>query len=89
MKKNPNQDLKEIMSYPAGRRFIAEMLESSQVFGGSFALDPCQHAFNAGRKAFAVSLLARLQIELPEDYLVMERERLTRKPDPAVDNEDD
>lgn len=68
-------DLKEVMNMPEGRRFIWRILGESGVFRPSFVAGSTDiTAFNEGSRNFGLALLTEIMAELPESFLIMQRE---------------
>lgn len=71
-------DFKWIVSNKRGRRYVYRLLELAGVFRTSFTPDPCTTAFNEGRRAYGVQVLADLVEHAPESYSLMLSEHHAR-----------
>lgn len=70
-----DDDLKDVMREPYGRRFIWQLLESAQVFQTAFSGEQTHFtAFSEGKKYQGTLLFAQLQEVCPELYLRMIKE---------------
>lgn len=68
-------DLKVVMSSPEGRRFVWRMLGDAGVFRPSFVAGSADITFfNEGSRNFGLILLTEIMAELPESFLIMQRE---------------
>lgn len=59
-------DLRAVLTLPQGMRAIRRVLALSNVFGPSFATDPCNTAFNEGLRQMGIVLLRDAQEAAPE-----------------------
>jgi len=69
---NDNEDLKAVMGLKAGRRLLWRLLErEAGVLRSSYALEPLAMAFSEGQRSLGLALMADVQAQAPEDYLLM------------------
>ena len=73
------RDLREVMSTPAGRRFVQSMLDDCGVVSGSFTGEALTGAHNEGLRMAGVALWRRCQTEAPEAFVEMFTEALTAR----------
>lgn len=67
-----DDDLKEVMRLPYGRRLIWNLLENAQVFQTAFSGEQTHFtAFNEGKKYQGTLIFAQLQEVCPDLYLRM------------------
>lgn len=71
------QDLRAIMSLPAGRRFIWRLLETTHLYQTSFGFGNDRANYLEGERSIGVQLLAKLHKHCFELYQQMERENRT------------
>lgn len=65
-------DMQAVMGTQAGRRFVWQVLAGRcGTFGASFTGEALTGAFNEGRRAVGLELMAALQEVCPEAYLAM------------------
>lgn len=69
-------DLVSVMSTPAGRRFVWRLLQGAGITAASIAADTHETAFNEGRRAFGLRLMAEVQALARTHYLTMMHEML-------------
>lgn len=69
-----NATVLTLMSTVAGRRYVWNELEHSQLFSGNENLDPQYMAFEKGRRNAGLRLLARITSQTPEMYIRMTQE---------------
>lgn len=70
-------DLKSVLSTPAGRRFVWRQLAEAGVFRTSFVpLASDSTAYNEGRRSLGIALLAEITTETPHSYLLMQQEEI-------------
>ncbi len=67
--------LETIMNYPAGRRWIKELLESCHCWHTSFSKNALEMAFQEGQRNIGLQLLADLTASCPEQYVTMLQEK--------------
>lgn len=72
--KNEINDLVWLMSERAGRRIAYRLLADAGVFVGSFTGEALGSAFNEGKRAIGLRLLADLNENCVEQYVLMLRE---------------
>lgn len=73
-------DLGAVMDSPEGRRFVWRMLSEAGVFRPSFIAGAADvTAFNEGSRNFGLILLAEIMAELPESFLIMQREAVNHE----------
>lgn len=65
------EDLRDVMSTKAGRRFVWGLLGQCRVMGASFHTDIAVMAFNEGMRAIGLPLVGELMEHLPESYALM------------------
>ena len=70
-------DLKELLRYPAGRRFIWEELSRTGVFRSSFSLNSMQTAFQEGQRDIGLSLLRDINEAEPTAFARMQQEYIS------------
>lgn len=70
------EDVRAVMSTPAGRRWVWRLLESTGVWGASFTGDALSGAHAEGRRFVGVALMAELQRDAEDAYVRMVVERL-------------
>jgi len=63
------RDLDELMSLPAGARFIWRLLERAGVYRSSFSTDALIMAAQEGRRDIGLKLLAEILEACPEKYI--------------------
>lgn len=68
--------LRWVMQDARGRLAVAVIIAGSDLGANPFAGDPAITAFNCGRQAEAQKLVDTLKELCPDDYLLMETERL-------------
>ncbi|WP_140179419.1 MULTISPECIES: Bbp19 family protein [Providencia] len=68
------EDIKQIMSTEAGRRFVWRITSSCGVFDISFTNDPYVTAFNEGARNQGLMLLSDVMEFCAEQYLLMAEE---------------
>lgn len=67
-------DMQWLMGDERGRRLVLGQLEKAGVFRGSFADSALLTAFNEGRRAGGLEMLARINTHTPEKYQLMLQE---------------
>ncbi|HDT0667840.1 TPA: hypothetical protein QIB91_000672 [Klebsiella aerogenes] len=67
-------DIKFVMDSEKGRRVVWQILVEGQVFGTCFSPDPYVTAFNEGKRNHALTLLQRVMVHCPDQYLKMAAE---------------
>lgn len=71
--------LTSVMSTMAGRQWMWDVLTSCSIFSSTFALgSPDLGAFNEGRRAVGLQILADIMIYCPDSYLQAQRENNER-----------
>jgi hypothetical protein len=68
------RDIAAVMDIPEGRRVTHRLLTQAGVFRTSFAVDPCQTAFNEGQRNLGLWLLSQIMLHTPEQYALMLKE---------------
>lgn len=63
-----------LMAHANGRRWVWLQISAAQVFQEGSSLDPYMMAFDKGRRAFGLRLLAMVTGHTPKHYLTMTRE---------------
>ena len=67
--------MRELLSKPAGRAWLWDVLSAGRMFQTSFVQgDPCATAFNEGQRNMALRLTAEAVTVAPDSYLLMMRE---------------
>lgn len=74
---NEAEDFKKVMSQKWGRRFVWRQLEVAGVFRTSFTGNS-QTFFNEGMRNSGLRLMALINAECPEQYVVMLNENVER-----------
>lgn len=72
---NELNDIREIMAFRKGRRFMWRMLENAGIYKSSFALENAIMAFNEGQRNIGLMLLADIMEAAPEKYNLMMKEQ--------------
>lgn len=80
--------LTRVMSDPAGREYLYDLLASLHIYSTSFSTDPLIMAFNEGQRNVGIRLTADLVEAAPDMYLQMLKEygsvrQQNRRPDPT------
>lgn len=75
-RKQDEEDLRAVLSSPAGRRFFHRLLTQSGLYGGSYTESATATAFNEGRRSVAIALVGESQRIAPELYARGLREAL-------------
>ena len=70
------QEISDIMSTEAGRKFVSRILDMTNYFGDTFDHDTIKHARNAGRRSVGIDLFAELQNAAPDKLMILLRERI-------------
>lgn len=73
-KDNELDDLKLILNTEHGRRFIWRYLSDCGIFRSSYVTEPHDTAYNEGRRAVGLKLLAEVTEAMPEAYSLMVKE---------------
>lgn len=73
-RRNELQDIREIMAFKKGRRFMWRMLEATHIFQPIFDLQNAVMAFNEGQRNIGLMLMADIQEASPEKYTLMMKE---------------
>lgn len=71
-----HNDLLAVMSTPAGRRFVWELIDHCGTFLPSYASDALATSYNEGRRANGIWLLTRCQSEATDLYVTALTEHL-------------
>jgi hypothetical protein len=66
--------LRELLDLPAGRRVVWRLLERAGLFRQSFTGEPLSSAFNEGRRALGLEMLAEIAEAAPDAYPALLRE---------------
>lgn len=69
-------DVREVMSTPAGRRFVWRLLDICNVFGASYTSDTHATAHYEGQRFQGIRLMNEVQRLCPKLYLTMVTERM-------------
>lgn len=83
--KQRDDDLRSVLSAPAGRRFLWRLLVQSGLHGASYSESPTATAYAEGRRAVAISLMREAQRVTPELYAVALKEQLEAEMREALD----
>lgn len=81
------KDIADMMKRRSGRRLMWRLLQDAQVFHSTFSVDPLVMAFNEGKRAQGLMLLADIQAVDPDGYILMAKEARARQE--AKEKEDD
>lgn len=76
--RSADNDLRDILALPSGRRFIGTILEAAGVYRTSFDTEALVMAANEGRRNQGLWLLAAIQRIDPNAYLLMLQERMAQ-----------
>jgi hypothetical protein len=71
-----DDDLRVVMGLEAGRRFVWRLLTQAGLYSSSYVESATATAYNEGRRAVALALLAEAQRVAPELYTKALREEL-------------
>lgn len=71
------EDVQWVMGNARGRRFLARLLADAGVFRSSMADAAERIAFNEGQRNAGLRLLSILTSAAPDEYLIMEKERIS------------
>ncbi len=74
-------DMRTVMGTTEGRRFVWRLLNEAGLFSSSYTGEAISGAFSEGKRAFAVRLMADLQLESRDAYVRMVAERLAALPE--------
>lgn len=74
-------DMRAVMGSVEGRRFVWRLLNEAGLFSSSYTGEAISGAFSEGKRAFAVGLMADLQLESRDAYVRMVAERLAALPE--------
>lgn len=66
-------DLKEVVSTRAGRRFLWRIFEMTKVFSSTFNVDVQTAAFNEGQRNVGLVVLNDMMTVSPEKFITMQR----------------
>lgn len=69
----------QLMSSPAGRVWVLDILEHCNIFATSFSVNALQTAFREGQRDVGLRLLADIVSFSPDQYIQMMRESADRK----------
>ena len=61
-----------------GRWFVSDLIVAAGIYALSMAADPYVTAFHEGQRDYGLHLVAELTRLCPDEYLLMERERIAR-----------
>ena len=67
-----------LMSTTQGREWLWDILSNCQIFSSTFTGDPLTTAFNEGKRAMGLSLLATVLTTCPDQYITAQREANVR-----------
>lgn len=68
-RRRDEEDLRAVMSTPAGRRFVWHIIDDmAGTFGKSFTGEPLSSAFNEGRRSIGLNLMNEAQALAPDAY---------------------
>src|ERR1700761_5147386 len=70
--------VRNIMSTTQGRQWMWDKLAEPQVFSSTFNGDALQSAFNEGRRAQGLSMLAEIMLACPDQYITAQKEANVR-----------
>ena len=65
------EDLSTVLSVPAGRRLLWNLIERSGAFGASYSPDTHEMAYSEGRRSTGLELMLRIQQRTPNRWLEM------------------
>lgn len=71
-----DDDMRVLLSSPAGRRFFWRVLTQSGLYSSSYAESPTATAYNEGRRSIGLALMQEAQRVDPARYAVALREQL-------------
>lgn len=71
---NELNDVREIMAFKKGRRFMWRLLDTAGIYRSTFALENAVMAFNEGQRNMGLMLLADIMEASPEKYTLMMKE---------------
>lgn len=74
--KQRDDDLRGVLSSPAGRRFLWRLLTQSGLHGASYSESPTATAYAEGRRSVAIGLMREVQRVTPELYATALKEQL-------------
>lgn len=74
--KQNDDDMRVLLSSPAGRRFFFRILTQSGLYSSSYAESPTATAYNEGRRSVGLALMQEAQRVDPARYGVALREQL-------------
>lgn len=67
-------DLKKVLGFPEGRRFVWELLSDSGIFHTSFSQNALTMAFNEGHREIGLGILDEINKNMPELFTQMRNE---------------
>ena len=74
--KQNDDDMRALLSTPAGRRFFWRVLTQSGLYSSSYAESPTATAYNEGRRSVGLALMQEAQRVDAQRYAVALREQL-------------
>jgi hypothetical protein len=74
-------DLRAVLSIPAGRRLAWRVLTHCSAFASVFAVDPTTMAHNAGRQDVGHWLMHEIEVAKPDAFLTMMQEHAPKQKD--------
>lgn len=71
MKEDMEQSITFVMSNETGRRFVYGVLELAGLDQNTFTTDPYTHAYNAGKRSVALSLISLIKEHETDNFFKM------------------